>query len=105
MINTWMTMPRNKIGFYILGIGAIALAFGGCQKTRDYTCFEGTHVKAVFSREKVLITLQDKSFELPQIAKHGEARYSDGKITFGLKKGTAYVLEGDQMIDYGCTEK
>lgn len=90
----------------ILIFGCILVGFISCtKKDVHYTCMEGTQFEAHFQKGIVRLHIQNRDIELPLTKTPVGLRYTDGKITFGFKGKAAYVLDGDQMIDFGCVEQ
>jgi membrane-bound inhibitor of C-type lysozyme len=84
---------------------SLALLSACGKRTVTYHCKEGTEFTVVYTKEHAQVQVQNKVFELPQVTQASGVKYSDGAITLGTKGSTAFLLDADQMIDYGCEEK
>lgn len=103
-------MPRRH-RHAIAGVAALALiGLTGCHAEGDgtvevkYTCMEGD-LTAIFppSKDKVTITFDETSHELPLDSTENGAKYgSDGLVFWTNSPGTAFVAEGDTLKMSNC---
>lgn len=56
------------------------------------------------TKKQATLYIQGKTFELARAVSMKDAKYTDGKTTYWTKGKTSFILDGDQMVDWGCVE-
>jgi membrane-bound inhibitor of C-type lysozyme len=104
---TRRSTPNSRL--LVPAIVAMSLAIAACEKkftgdTAIFTCSDGVRVEVTYSqdRDRAMVRLEDKSYELTRTSAASGTKYSNGRVVF-WNKGRGAIVEIDGRVAHdGC---